>query len=250
MKRFLLRADDLGYSEAVNYGIAKSVKEGVIKNVGLMPNMPFALHGINLLKDCDIALGQHTNISVGNPLSDPKRIPSLVNANGQFKSSSQYKAEGKDIVVQEEAEIEIEAQYRQFVHLTGKEPDYFEGHAVFSPAFFRALEEVANRHHLKYSGFSFDGKPIIIGTHPVECGFIPSMSAEYEPEHALLELMESADKDLTYLCVFHPGYLDDYLLRNSSLTINRTKEVEMLCSPTVKSFMKEHQIQSVDYREL
>ena len=28
MKKILLRADDLGYSEAVNYGIEKSVKEG------------------------------------------------------------------------------------------------------------------------------------------------------------------------------------------------------------------------------
>ena len=30
MKKILLRADDLGYSEAVNYGIEKSVKEGLL----------------------------------------------------------------------------------------------------------------------------------------------------------------------------------------------------------------------------
>jgi len=34
MKRILIRADDLGYSEGVNYSIAKSVKDGTIKNVG------------------------------------------------------------------------------------------------------------------------------------------------------------------------------------------------------------------------
>ena len=28
MKRILVRADDLGYCEGVNYGIAKAVKEG------------------------------------------------------------------------------------------------------------------------------------------------------------------------------------------------------------------------------
>lgn len=250
MKRFLLRADDLGYSEAVNYGIEKSVKHGIIRNVGIMPNMPASLHGIHLLKDCDIAFGQHTNISVGKPLSDPTKIPSLVNPDGSFKSSSQYKASGKDIVIQKEAEIEIEAQYKQFVQLTKREPDYFEGHAVFSPTFFQALETVAKRHNLKYSGFSFDGKPITIGTHLVQSTFIQSMSDQYDPKRELIEQMDVALEDYVYLCVFHPGYLDDFLLNNSSLTINRTKEVEMLCDSSILDFMKERDIQNVDYREL
>ena len=33
MRKILVRADDLGYSEGVNYGIAKSVKDGIIKSV-------------------------------------------------------------------------------------------------------------------------------------------------------------------------------------------------------------------------
>ena len=44
-KRMLVRADDLGWTEAINYGIAKAVKEGIIGSVGLMPNMPAAGHG-------------------------------------------------------------------------------------------------------------------------------------------------------------------------------------------------------------
>ena len=40
MKKILIRADDLGYSEGVNYGIAKSVKDGIIGSVGVMTNMP------------------------------------------------------------------------------------------------------------------------------------------------------------------------------------------------------------------
>ena len=31
MKHIMVRADDLGYSEGINYGIEKSVKEGIIK---------------------------------------------------------------------------------------------------------------------------------------------------------------------------------------------------------------------------
>lgn len=36
MKRLIIRADDLGYSEAVNHGIAGTVKDGLIGSVGIM----------------------------------------------------------------------------------------------------------------------------------------------------------------------------------------------------------------------
>lgn len=45
MKKLIIRADDLGYSEAVNRGIEKTVREGVVRSVGLMPNMPTAASG-------------------------------------------------------------------------------------------------------------------------------------------------------------------------------------------------------------
>ena len=32
--KLIIRADDIGYSEAVNYGIEKSVKDGLIRSAG------------------------------------------------------------------------------------------------------------------------------------------------------------------------------------------------------------------------
>jgi predicted glycoside hydrolase/deacetylase ChbG (UPF0249 family) len=49
MVKLIIRADDIGYSEAVNYGIYKSVKDGLVASAGLMPNMPYAKHGLDLL---------------------------------------------------------------------------------------------------------------------------------------------------------------------------------------------------------
>ena len=57
MIKLVIRADDIGYSEAVNYGIEKSVKDGLIRSAGLMPNMPFAEHGLKLLEGTGIAIG-------------------------------------------------------------------------------------------------------------------------------------------------------------------------------------------------
>lgn len=85
--KIMVRADDLGYSRGVNYGIYDTVKNGVIKNIGFMVNMPDSVEGYELVKDLDVCLGQHTNVCIGTPISDPKLIPSLVDENGQFKSS-------------------------------------------------------------------------------------------------------------------------------------------------------------------
>ena len=49
MTKVIVRADDLGYSEAVNLGIEKTVKDGIINNVGVMVNMPATQHGLDLL---------------------------------------------------------------------------------------------------------------------------------------------------------------------------------------------------------
>ena len=47
----------------------------------------------------------------------------------------------EDTVVIEEAEMEIEAQYLRFKEITGKDPDYFECHAVISQKFFYSFKK-------------------------------------------------------------------------------------------------------------
>ena len=81
MKRLLIRADDIGYSYAVDLGIARSVNEGLVRSVGLMPNMPEAERGWSLVADAGVAVGQHTNVCLGKPCADPALIPSMLNEN-------------------------------------------------------------------------------------------------------------------------------------------------------------------------
>lgn len=157
MKRIIVRADDLGFSEGINYGIEKTVKEGIIRSVGVMVNMPATEHGVNLLKGTNVCYGLHTNISAGRPLVDPKLIPSIVNENGEFKSSQEYRNAKEDFVVLDEVILEIEAQYQRFVQLMGEKPHYFECHAVASDNLFKGLEIVVTRHQCDYLPVSFFG---------------------------------------------------------------------------------------------
>lgn len=248
MKRVMVRADDLGYSEAVNYGIAKTVKDGIIKNIGFMVNMPYSQHGWDLVKQEDVCLGQHTNICVGKPICDPSLIPSITNANGEFKSSKEYRSAKTDFVVLEEVILEIEAQYQRFKDITGREPSYFEGHAVSSDNFFKGLEIVAQRHNLKYLGMG-------LGTYTMFNGQkmymkMDSMMPDYDPFQSFQDMVEHAHEDGYDMLVFHPGYLDAFILQTSSLTIPRTQEVEMSCAEATKAWIKDHQLHLYTYDEV
>ena len=148
--KLIVRLDDLGMCEGVNYGIEKTLRSGIASCVGLMPNMESAQHGVSLINDYDICLGQHTNISLGKPISNPKDIPSLVDEYGMFYTSHTINHRTYDTIDIKECEMEIEAQLHRFIELTGKRPDYFEGHAVFSKNYFIALENIAKKNNLFY----------------------------------------------------------------------------------------------------
>jgi len=210
--KLIMRADDLGFSEAVNLGIYKAVKEGVITSVGMMTNMEHANHGYELVKDFDIALGQHTNICAGRPLTDPKLIPSLVQENGEFCSSREIRSRKEDTVVIEEAEMEIEAQYLRFKEITGKDPDYFECHAVISQNFFIALRNVAKKYGLFYENVVFDQEfekeNNIYGIAMAKL----NEQMLYDPKEYIENSLEFIRNHDVSVMVFHPGYLDQYIL--------------------------------------
>lgn len=250
MTKIIIRADDLGYSEGVNYGIAKTVMDGVVSSVGIMTNMPAIKHGLDLLKDQKVCYGQHTNVCAGNPLSDPKLIPSLVDENGYFKTSKIYREATSSFVVFEEALIEIEAQYNKFLELTGENPHYIEGHAVFDPILLSAIETFAKQKKLKYSGFSPDGSPITIGNTQVKF-YMESMHNNYNPLDLLKRMVNiDSDNDTVHMFISHPGYLDAYLLNTSSLLIPRVYEVEALTSSSAKMLLSNQDIKLLTYDDL
>lgn len=247
--KIMVRADDLGYSKGINYGIYDTVKKGIIKNIGFMVNMPESVNGYELIKNLDVCLGQHTNVCVGKPVSDPSLIPSLVQDNGEFKTSRMYRTASKDFVVLEEALIEVEAQYQRFKEITHQEPSYFEAHAVASKNLLKAIEIVAHKHHLKFNDVSFDGHPVQVAGEKLYM-HLESMKEGYDPLKSFIEMIEHAHSDGVDLFICHPGYLDAYILNTSSLTLDRTKEVEMLCSDEIKEYLTKHNIHLYTYDEI
>lgn len=252
-KRILVRADDVGYCRGVNYGIADSVWNGIIGSVGVMPNMPETQHGVDLLKGSGICFGMHTNVCLGKPCADPAKIPSLLDENGNLKSSRTYRdawKKGEEIVSLDEMVIEIEAQYQRYLELTGEKPHYFEAHAVLNQNLARGLEIVAEKYDLPYLPACFEPTGVQF-KNTVLITRMESMKPDYDPAESLKKAVLAAYKDNECpMFVCHPGYIDDYLMNHSSLVTPRPKEVAMLTDPAIRNWLEEQNVQLVTYDEM
>lgn len=254
MKQLLIRADDIGYSYAVDLGIARAVNEGLVRSVGVMPNMPETARGVSWVTGADIAIGQHTNVCLGRPCADQALIPSMLGENGCFHSSREYREHfkrGEELIDFDEACIEIRAQHQRFVEVVGREPDYFEAHAVMSKNLNRAIHAVAEELGLREQVASFDPTAV------VRCGntgvrmVMESMLPDYDPAASIRRTVEGMADGETVVFVCHPGYLDDFILQNSSLTTPRVKEVDALIDPKLRGWLESQpDLRLIDYRDL
>ncbi|GAJ26966.1 cellobiose phosphotransferase system YdjC-like protein [Liquorilactobacillus sucicola DSM 21376 = JCM 15457] len=242
MKKLIIRADDLGYSKAVNYGIYESIVNGIVNNVCVMVNTQFSEHGIELVRNTKADLGLHTVICTGKPITAPDLVPSLTTKDGMFKTSKTYRNATTDFVVFDEVVLEIEAQYQKFVELTGSKPVFLGGHAVASSNFIKGLQLVARLHNVPFLGFSGGTERLDFKKSQLY-PLMESMSLHYDPFETMKKAFKLSSSSKIPMIICHPGYLDSYLLANSSLTIARTKEVEMLCSPKVKADLEKAKIQ-------
>lgn len=247
MPKLILRADDLGISEGVNYGIYKAVSDGAISCVGLMSNMPAAEHGYKLVEKPCTCVGLHLNICLGNPVAAPAIIPSLVNEAGLFYASREINKRKKDSVDLAEATIEIKAQIHRFEQITGKKPDYVDGHAILSPTFFQAIKEVADEQHLFFSMPSFDKKwetdNEIYGLDFLRF----DEKGLYDPKEYFESNLAKMNDRSCSIAVFHPGFLDQFILDHSSYTFIRPMECEFLCSEWLKNWIEQNNIEIVDF---
>lgn len=257
MKKILIRADDLGYSRAVNYGIYDSVHCGIVNNVGVMVNMKSTEMGLELLKNENIDLGMHTNISNGKPILPANKIPSLVDRKGYFKSSHEYRqayANNEDIVNLDEVTAEIDAQYHRFLELIGHKPDYFEGHAVMSNNFRKGLRIVAQKYNLPFLDFPLQSEVVF----KKSTKFMPFMGGyrngktdeKYHPLELLNKIItEDIHATVIPMIISHAGYLDEDILMHSSLTIPRVKETAAWTSVDAKRLIEKNRVYLIRYSE-
>jgi predicted glycoside hydrolase/deacetylase ChbG (UPF0249 family) len=94
-KKLIVVANDFGFSEAHNYGVIHGFEHGIVTTAALMSNMDTAVHAAALAHmHPRLCIVQETNIVQGYSCANPALIPSIVQLDGKFYRSGEYKGDG------------------------------------------------------------------------------------------------------------------------------------------------------------
>lgn len=240
--KIIFNADDFGYSNAINYGILDAFKYGVLTSTTLMVTMPGTDNAVELIKkNEDLAIGIHFNISLGRPITNGI---TLVDCNGVFMKpdslTSGYRYD------EEELREELKAQYNRFITLVGKKPTHIDSHLFSSdkiPEMRKICAEIAKEEGIPMRNYELDY------TNNVKFVQHRTFNAGTGLEY-IIENIDSICKYEYVEIMTHPGYIDSYVMKNSSYNLQRLEELEFLLSNKVKDLLSEKNVELISYRDV
>lgn len=236
MKKLIVNADDFGYCEAVNYGIIKGFRDGIIRSTTLMCNMPGFDHACSLARqNPSLKIGIHLTLTCYKPLLTTHKT--LVKEDGYFDSKNISSFDLEEIYVEWCAQIDraLEAG----VHI-----DHIDSHHHVHT--IERLKPVVERILSKYvypirGGFryedSFTNKTTLIGSFYKQKATITHLE----------EIIEGIAENETIDMMCHPAYMDQFILDSSSYNTERCQELAILCSPEAFACLDKHNVVLATY---
>ena len=243
--KLVVKADDYGYTKTYNDGTLEAVENGIVTIVDLMLDTPGVEDAIERIKDYPwISVGWHGSHFWGSPVADPKLLPSMVDPETgkfRFRKDSSLKKEVK----YEEAYIECKAEMEKCIKLLGRVPDI--ARVRDDSELELARKAICDEYGINYT-YEQKIKRLENGSHPYAAAETkdPAIRATYDP----VQYITSCPTDLDYaITVWHPGYLDGLIANESSFKEVRPMDVAALCSPEIKQWIIDNQIELVNIRD-
>ena len=266
--KLLVQGDDYGFTRAVTYGIIDAIERGILTCTGLFVNMPsseWAAKQIPLHPDT--CFGIDFNIVSGHCVCDPSLIPHLVDEDGNFiRSKVKYQdplfetMEGRDqLWPYDEVMIELEAQYQKYIELVGQEPEYVHTHSIGRtvPSYARAVSDTGRKHGTPMAQEMRDQFGFADLKHTWKSlGKKPKKEFNIEGQlykDSLGTVIANRDELLKHEYAAldgHPGYIDAELVANSTESLSRMRDVEMMLSPDMIQWIKDNNVEMISYRDL
>lgn len=142
-RRLIVNADDFGRAEAIDRGILRAHREGIVTSTTLMTNAPASTHAGQLARQTPaLDVGVHLVLTYARPLSDPSRLRSIVRDDGSFPRPTELVQRDID---RDEALAEYRTQFARARELIGRDPSHVDSHHWVHdhPALSWALCELA-----------------------------------------------------------------------------------------------------------
>ncbi len=116
-RRIIINGDDFGMAPGINQAIKMLHRQGRLSSVSVIVNMPWSDEALLYLREVgDLPAGLHLNLTTGRPVLAAEKVPSLVEASGEF-----YRLHAllprliSGRVRQQEIQAEITAQMERFL---------------------------------------------------------------------------------------------------------------------------------------
>ena len=124
-RTLIVNADDFGLTRGVSRGILEAGAKGIVTSTTLIVNRPLEPALVDELKASELGVGLHMNLTLGAPVANPKRVPSLVDAEGAFVRDAREAAKRAS---KDEARIELGTQIDRFRSIMGRFPTHLDTH--------------------------------------------------------------------------------------------------------------------------
>ena len=258
--KMIVRAADYGMTDSITDGCLKAARDGILTDVGLMTNnYAQARRAVEEMKKYpQVSFGQDLNLVSGLPASDVKDIPSLVNEEGRFISSTERKLANDYDIPYEEAYHEMQVQVERFIELVGKKPDYICGHSLTTPEVDQAMLDICKNYDIMWDPFGQKDMPVCerwyyknIKVDPNDRKPKYDLSAQGETDVVEWIVNNHTNFDLENaeygILATHCGYCDGELQNMSTFSVIRGRELEALCSPAVKKWVINNNIELINF---
>lgn len=235
MTRLIVNADDLGYSEGVDRGIARAHREGIVTSATLMANTADPERVAEVARGLSsLDIGVHLVLTSGRPLSHPERVPSLVDGEGSFTRDR-----GEAGRRTEEILLEYRAQYARAREILGRVPTHLDTHHWLQslPVAFDAFAALARE--TGAAARAQDGRErdrlAAMGVRSPEVfrrDFYDPRTSASDLRRILVEIAALGDVTAELMC--HPAEADPDLEARSSYARQRYRELATLTDPSIR----------------
>jgi len=287
LRNLIVNADDLGWTEGVNRGIAETHRNGIVTSASLLANGRAFSSGVELARTTPaLGVGVHLNLSDGEPVAGRELVTTLLNERGELEGrpESLLLRLARRSILLEEVEREWDAQIQK-VRDSGIEPTHLDGHkhVQMLPGLFEIALRLAKRHGIRAVRVSHEESSLRAalsagakqkGTVVIKQGVqarglkLLAPDAREQAERAgiaaadyfcgiaqtgeltregVLRLMEILPEGTTEL-MCHPGYVDAELENSATrLQASRQAEVEILTDTGIRNLVASQGIRLIDY---
>jgi Uncharacterized protein conserved in bacteria len=248
--KLIVNADDFGYSRAVNYGITDAHNLGIVTSTTAMVNMKEFDQAVMLAKEnLKLGVGIHLNLTTGKALTEANKT--ITDPKGNFLKISDLKEKIYEINLNE-IETEFEEQIEKFLK-AGLIPTHFDSHhhVHMLPRIFDIFIKLALKYNVpvrtfkdkkdKLKELKIKSPDLFINNfhgEEISIDFIKNIIKNHKNTNKIIEIMS------------HPGYVDDTLIKKSSYNINRIKEQKILTSKELIEYIKNNQIELINFKNL